>query len=114
MIHQLKLQPRPFDQIKAGKKIIESRLFDEKRQQIQLGDIIEFRREPDLTGSVRAKVIALLRYQTFSELMNDFPSEYFGSNSKQELLKEIYSFYTKQEEQKYSVLGIRVIKLNSS
>ena len=39
-VHELKLTAEPFEAIAAGNKTIESRLFDEKRQAIQLGDII--------------------------------------------------------------------------
>ena len=38
----MKLNPAPFAMIKSGKKTIELRLFDEKRQQIKAGDAIEF------------------------------------------------------------------------
>ena len=40
MTHILKLQPKFFDFIKDGTKRIELRLFDEKRQQININDII--------------------------------------------------------------------------
>ena len=42
MKHEMGLQPKYFDYIKNGTKRIELRLFDEKRQRIRLGDIIEF------------------------------------------------------------------------
>ena len=42
MKHSMKLNPAPFGLIKAGKKTVEMRLFDEKRQRIKAGDIIEF------------------------------------------------------------------------
>ena len=41
-VHEMNLQPKYFDFIKDGTKRIELRLYDEKRQSIQLGDIIEF------------------------------------------------------------------------
>lgn len=39
--HEMNLQPKYFDFIKDGTKRIELRLYDEKRQLIRLGDIIE-------------------------------------------------------------------------
>jgi ASC-1-like (ASCH) protein len=39
-IHKMKLTTEPFDKIKSGSKIIEVRLFDEKRKDINLGDEI--------------------------------------------------------------------------
>ena len=46
-IHEMNLQPKYFDFIKGGTKRIELRLYDEKRQSIQLGDIIEFAKSDD-------------------------------------------------------------------
>ena len=42
MLHKMKLNKSPFERIKNGTKTIEFRLFDEKRQQIKVGDKIEF------------------------------------------------------------------------
>ena len=46
MLHKMKLRPKYFDCIKNGTKRIELRLNDEKRSIIQLGDEIEFLKEP--------------------------------------------------------------------
>jgi ASC-1-like (ASCH) protein len=112
MIHELKLQPTPFDAIKSGIKGIECRLFDEKRQQIQLGDTLIFKRNPELQETISAEVVGLLRYPTFSALFADFPPQIFGGESMEALEKLIYSFYSKEDEVKYGVLGIR-IRLNN-
>jgi ASC-1-like (ASCH) protein len=97
--------------MKSGKKKIEIRLFDEKRQGLHLGDIITFSKLPDLRERLRVKVTGLLRYRTFEELVRDYPMHYFGysdDDNKQDLIASIYRIYTKEQEQKYGVLGIRV------
>jgi len=38
----MKLSTEPFNKIASGEKVIESRLFDEKRQKISIGDQIVF------------------------------------------------------------------------
>jgi ASC-1-like (ASCH) protein len=43
--HQLKLATEPFDVIVSGNKTIESRLYDEKRQKIQLGGMSYYYKE---------------------------------------------------------------------
>lgn len=106
--HIMKLQPEPFDKIRKGSKIIESRLFDEKRQQIKLGDKITFLKNPDLAESVEAHVVGLLRYQSFDLLMSSFPPAKFGGESKEILLKQIHQFYSSEDENKYGVLGIQI------
>ena len=104
----MKLQPFSFDKIKERKKTIEVRLYDEKRRGIKIGDVIEFKREPEQTEIVKAEVIGLLNYKTFHDLVNDFPASYFGHPDKEDLLKSIYTFYTKEQEAEYTVLGIKI------
>jgi len=108
MIHELKLQPEPFEAIKAGTKKIECRLFDEKRQRIALGDTLVFKRLPELEETVSTEVVGLLRYETFPELFADFSAGDFGAKDATELTDFIYRIYSKEEEAKYGVLGIRI------
>jgi hypothetical protein len=113
MTHILKLQPKFFDFIKDGTKRIELRLFDEKRQQININDIIEFKREPEQIDSLKVKVIGLLKYRSFEDLFEDFPIEILADNSmtKNELLNVLEEFYTPEKQEKYGVLGIKIAKI---
>lgn len=104
----MKLQPGPFDRIAEGSKIIESRLYDEKRRQVELGDTIIFLKNPDLKEEVRAEVVGLLQYPSFEQLMADFSPAAFGGETKEALLEEIHQFYSSEEERQYGVLGIRL------
>ena len=40
--HEMKLHPAPFDLIKSGRKTVEMRLNDEKRQLVRIKDCIRF------------------------------------------------------------------------
>ena len=106
--HQMNLQSKYFDFIKNGTKRIELRLYDEKRQQIKLGDSIEFSKAENEKFKVR--VIGLLRYETFSDLFNDFNISVLADQSmtKQELLNVLQEFYTPEKQAQYGVLGIRL------
>ena len=73
MIHHMKLKPIPFHQMKGGAKTIELRLYDPKRQQIKIGDQIEFTNTQDKTEKFRVKVNALHRFASFSELYRTLP-----------------------------------------
>lgn len=42
MINQMKLKAVPFEMIENGTKTVELRLNDKKRQQIRVGDCIQF------------------------------------------------------------------------
>ena len=104
----MNLQPKYFDFIKDGTKRIELRLFDEKRQQIQLGDIIEFAKSEE--EKFKAEVIGLLRYNTFSDLFEDFDISILADKSitKQELLDVLSKFYAPEKQAEFGVLGIRL------
>ena len=112
MIYEFKLQPKYYNFILKGTKRIELRLYDEKRQNIKLGDTIKFLKEPELNEFFDAKVIGLIRYNSFEELINDFDINILAdiSVSKKELINELNKFYTKDDQKKYGVLGIRISK----
>ncbi len=102
------LQPRYYDYIKNGTKRIELRLYDEKRQQISIGDTIEFRKGKNDT--FEANVIGLLRYDTFEDLLNDFHISMLADNAmtKAELLAVLSEFYPAEKQKTLGVIGIRV------
>jgi ASC-1-like (ASCH) protein len=108
--HQMKLSKIPFAKIVAGTKVIESRLFDDKRKLINIGDIIEFIENEDSTKKITLKVKALYRYGTFSELFSDFNPVLFGGESKESLLVEIEQFYSYEDQNKFGVVGIKIEK----
>jgi len=105
---QMKLSIIPFEKIINNEKIIESRLYDEKRQQINPGDQIEFTCNDQPNRKALTLVKALYRYTNFESLFSDFPLKYFGNTLKEELLQEIEKFYSKEEQNKYGVVGIKI------
>jgi ASC-1-like (ASCH) protein len=108
MIHQMGLQQRYFDYIKNGTKRIELRLYDEKRRQIKIGDMIEFGN--DRKEKFQVKVVGLLRYESFEKLFNDFDISILADKSmtKQELLDVLSEFYAPEKQKTLGVIGIRV------
>ena len=110
MKHEMKLQPKYYDYMKNGTKRIELRLYDEKRQKIKIGDIITFMKEPELKESFDTKVVDLLKYNSFTELIEDYDMSLLADKSmtKSELLNILEEFYTKEEQSKYGVVGIKI------
>lgn len=106
--HQMKLAAGSFDKISNGHKVVESRLFDEKRQKINIGDYLEFSSNDNLAKKIVVQVEALYRYGSFEDLFSDFPPEYFGGASKKELLEKIRNIYSSEEEQRCGVVGIKI------
>ena len=106
--HQMKLVTEAYNSIVSGKKVIESRLFDEKRQRIMVSDQIVFSEIGKPENKVSTVVAELLRYQTFKKLFANHDPTLFGGKDKDSLLTQIKLFYSEADEQKYGVLGIRI------
>ena len=106
--HEMNLQSKYFDFIKEGTKRIELRLYDEKRSQIQLGDVIEFSNSEG--DKLKTKVVGLLRYNSFQDLFEDFDISILAdaSMTKEELLNVLNEFYTPEKQAQYGVVGIRI------
>jgi ASC-1-like (ASCH) protein len=110
-MHEMKLQDRYFNYILNGTKKIELRLNDEKRSLIKLNDVIKFKNEVT-NETFEVKVVALLRYNSFNDLFDDFDIDVLADKemTKKELLDVLEQFYTKEKQEKYGVLGIKIQK----
>ena len=106
MTHKMRLVDFAFKKIKNKEKDIEVRLNDEKRQLINIGDIIEFE-HLDTGELLKVKVKALHKFKTFKELFEKYPHKRFGlEESDTEIIMD--NFYTKEEQEKYGALGIEI------
>ncbi len=104
--HTLQLATQPFTSIVAGTKVIESRLYDEKRQLIQLGDIVTFANREQPNQTIDVKVVGLLRYPTFDDMFKRNDPLKFGGESIEWLNNQISEFYSLKDQQQNGVLGI--------
>lgn len=110
MIHEMKLQSKYFNFILNGTKRIELRLNDEKRKLVRLGDTIKFQNIDSINDVLAAKVIGLLKYPTFKNLLEDFDISILADSSitKLELLNNLQEFYSIDEQVENGVLGIKI------
>jgi len=104
--HQLKLATEPFNTIISGNKTIESRLYDAKRQRIQIGDRIIFTNRDNSEQTVTAEVVGLLRYATFRDLFSHNNPRKFGGDNVEWLENQISEFYSIEDQKIYGVIGI--------
>ena len=110
MKYIMKLNPKYFEYMKNGTKRIEIRLNDEKRKNIKIGDEIVFKKEPELIEEIHTKIINLTIKKTFRELINTLDIYKYSDESETEdkFLEDLYKFYTKEQEEKYGVIGIEI------
>lgn len=110
MIHKMKLQENPFERIKDGTKTIEFRLYDEKRNKIQIGDQIEFSKLPDLQETILVYVLDLYRASTFENL---FKKLFTDEEEIKNKASAMYQYYTPAKEKQYGVVGIKISLIGS-
>lgn len=107
--HKLKLAPEPFNAITSGNKTIESRLCDDKRQKIQIGDQIVFTNRDNPSQTATVKVVGLLRYATFHDLFSHNDPRKFGGESIEWLENQMNGFYPLDEQLQNGVIGIEFV-----
>ena len=114
MKHKMILNPKYYNYILKGTKRIELRLYNEKRKNIKVNDEIEFLKEPQLEESFKAKVLELIKYDSFNKLIDNYDISQLAdkNSSKEELIKDLEKFYPKEEQKKYGVIGIKIELIN--
>ncbi|MDD2482378.1 MAG: ASCH domain-containing protein [Lutispora sp.] len=104
----MKSLKEPFDLIKIGQKNIEIRLFDDKRKELKIDDIIIFSKLPNCREKLIIRITGLKRYDSFSHLFENIPPKCFGwdGRSIDWMLNEIYMIYSMEQEKKYGIIAI--------
>lgn len=111
MLHHMKLCPQPFAMIRDGYKTFELRLHDEKRKQIQIGDIICFTNLALPEERLEATVVGLHPYASFRELYASLPLEqcgYLPEEVAQASPADMEAYYPLERQSKYGVLAIEL------
>ena len=111
--HTLTLKKVYFDLIKGDVKTLEGRLNDEKRQAMQIGDVIEFCLNDDKTNKFLAKITNKFVYKNFDEMIKCTDKQKLGfAGYKDEQVVDVYrGIYPKEKEQKYGVVILEIEKL---
>lgn len=109
----MRLHPEPFNKIKNGTKTIELRLYDEKRQQLLLGDIIEFENR-ESGEKLKAQIVNIHRFASFAELYQKLDHNSLGyADGEAAAPTDMSKYYSAEDEQKYGVVGIEIEVVNS-
>jgi ASC-1-like (ASCH) protein len=107
---EMRLNDAPFDKTKSGEKVVEGRLFDEKRRLLKVGDVIRFYRRFGRNEFVDVRVVGLLRYDSFSDMFLDLGAEIFGcvpGYAVENLVRAYRKYYSEEEDKRLGALGIK-------
>ena len=111
MLHEMTLFPKPYASIASGQKTIELRLYDEKRQSIQIGDQIRFTNSEDASKSTLCEVVQLHIFKDFRELYENLPllqCGYTPEDVDNAHPDDMLTYYSKEKQALYGVVGIEL------
>jgi len=111
MKHTLRLHDKPFVLIESGRKTLEARLYDKKRQSIQVEDEVQFINRTD--GRVlHMKVDKLYMYPNFRTMFEELGVYVFGGDELETTLEVMQEYYSVQQQRESGVVGISIKPLN--
>ena len=111
MEHKMFLTPAPLEKIKNKQKTLELRLYDEKRQKLNIGDTIIFISTEDEKITLRVKVLGLETFESFDELYRNvdlLECGYTESDVAEASPEDMLEYYSKERQEKYGVVAIKV------
>ena len=101
------LESEIYDLVNNNIKDIEIRINDEKRRKLKIGDIITITNRAN-NDTIKVKITNLEYFTNFNNCIESYDLKrlYNNKTTKEELLKLLYKFYTKEEENKYGVVAV--------
>ena len=114
MLHEMTLFPKPYASIASGQKKIDLRLYDEKRQSIQIGDQIRFTNSEDASKSILCEVVQLHIFKDFRELYEKLPllqCGYTPEDVDNAHPDDMLTYYSKEKQAQYGVVGIELKRI---
>lgn len=106
-VHKITVSRKDFDMIFKGEKTIDLHLFDDKRQKINIGDIIQFNASGS-TAFFEANVVGLVRARTFERMFQIVSVQKCGFEDAISAVKVMNQTYSIDMQQELGVIGIVV------
>ncbi len=112
MNYHSKVSDQTFKKLRHGQMDIEARLNDPAHRKLRPGDLIIFVNRSTKEELI-AKVVGLLKFETFTALFKNYAPSKFGADTRQELLDGMYALYSREDELKWGALGIKLHPLKN-
>ncbi len=108
MLHKMNLWEGPFTAIRQGRKTVELRLYDEKRQRIAPGDTIEFTKAK--TGEALSVLVTATRvFPNFAQLYLHYDKIAMGYEEAEiPDHADMDQYYPPEKQAKYGVVAIEI------
>lgn len=110
MNHDMTLYDDPFNAIQSKEKLVEIRLWDQKRRQLKVNDTITFTKLSNPLETLTVRVMALDRFPTFKEMYETLPDQILGAYGQtvDQMLDDTYEIYSQEQEQHWGTVAIHI------
>ena len=113
----MKLNAKAFADVKNGLQKYETRLLDEKRSKISVGDTITFSKLPELSEKFLVMVVRVIKARDFEELFLLFPTKdanWPSNYSNCDCARDMLKYYSHEDQERFGVVAfeIELIKKN--
>lgn len=108
----MKLDEKYYNYILNGTKEYEIRLNDEKRKSLKKGDLIKFYNNSNEGDYFISQVEELIYFNNFKEVVDSINMKSLSdkNESPSDFLNTLDHFYSKEEQEKYGVVAIKLNK----
>jgi len=113
----MKLNEKAFTSVISGLQKYETRLLDEKRRRISVGDIIIFSKIPELNEKALVKVIRIIKARDFEELFSLFPikdANWPSTYSNHDCARDMLKYYSYEDQKKFGVVAFEIELIKKS
>ena len=101
-----------FNKMKNSERYVDVRLFDKKRQQLKIGDMIEF-----VNTTTQEKLLMQLQgiaiFEKFEDMVDYLTPQLWGYDSKEELMLRFERLYPTETASKFNLVGLFVKNMSS-
>ena len=108
MNYEMNLCHTPFIAIKSMKKTVEMRLYDERRQNIKIGDLITFL-DLDTKNKITCKVESVDIFESFKDLYQAYDKTQLGYEKDEKCsYLDMLQYYSQEKQDLYKVMAIKI------
>lgn len=113
MQYKMDLSEFSFNKIKAGRRV-DMRLFDKKRQNLKIGDVIEYENINNPRERMECLVLGTAVFDNFSNMVDCLTPQLLGYDNKEEVILRLNRTYSLEMQKDFNVMAIFIKNITSA
>ena len=113
MQYKMDLSEFSFNKIKAGRRV-DMRLFDKKRQNLKIGDVIEYENINNPRERIECLVLGTAVFDNFSNMVDCLTPQLLGYDNIEEVILRLNCAYSLEMQKDFNVMAIFIKNITSA